>query len=767
MSENSEKTAYLLERLEALSSKQNDFIDEINSLRKEIIALHKEQFVSKPEIPVVINEEIGIEKIEPSEIIKNEPSRKETIFIETKQIEKPKSNIEKYIGENLISKIGIIITVIGVAIGAKYAIDHQLISPLTRIVFGYVFGAAMLVVAVRLREKYENFSAVLVSGAMAIMYFITYAAYDFYELIPRIPSFAIMAVLTAFTTLAAISYNRQIIAHIGLVGAYAVPFLLSEGSGEFVILLSYTAIVNMGILFVSFKKYWKSLYYVSFSLTWLIYSSWYIFRYESEHLSTSFVFASLFFAIFYLTFLSYKLLRKGKYNAGDIILLLANSFIFYGFGYAMIDNIKNGEQFLGLFTLCNAIIHFVVATIIYRKKLFDKNLLFLIVGLVLVFITIAIPVQLDGNWVTLLWAGEAALLYWIGRTKGIPVYERLSFPLMIIAFFSILHDWNLMYGNHYFNTGFTPVFNIMFLTSAIFVAMFGFMIFLNMRKLRLPDAPKQAMFSKVISFSAVLVFFIVLYFAFYVEISAYWNGLFNNSEISIRDGDYYMNYDLWDFRKIWLFNYTLLFFALLSFVNQIVIRKKLLGYFNFVINIFVIILFLANGLYILSELRESYLYQEFSEYYSRGVFYIIIRYISLALFVGLLISTYRYVYTKLLNLDNLKIHFELFLHITIIWILSSELLHLMNIAGSSQSYKLGLSILWGSYSLFMIVLGIWKKKKYLRIGAFALLGTTLIKLFFYDISHLNTISKTIVFVSLGVLMLITSFLYNKYKQDID
>jgi uncharacterized membrane protein len=43
----------------------------------------------------------------------------------------------------------------------------------------------------------------------------------------------------------------------------------------------------------------------------------------------------------------------------------------------------------------------------------------------------------------------------------------------------------------------------------------------------------------------------------------------------------------------------------------------------------------------------------------------------------------------------------------------------------------------------------------------------LVKLFFYDISHLGTISKTIVFVSLGVLLLIVSFLYNKYKDLID
>jgi len=42
----------------------------------------------------------------------------------------------------------------------------------------------------------------------------------------------------------------------------------------------------------------------------------------------------------------------------------------------------------------------------------------------------------------------------------------------------------------------------------------------------------------------------------------------------------------------------------------------------------------------------------------------------------------------------------------------------------------------------------------------------LIKLFFYDISHLNTISKTVVLLALGILLLIISFLYNKFKNQI-
>ena len=160
-----------------------------------------------------------------------------------------------------------------------------------------------------------------------------------------------------------------------------------------------------------------------------------------------------------------------------------------------------------------------------------------------------------------------------------------------------------------------------------------------------------------------------------------------------------------------------------------------------------------------------YLEQSLAEYFERGVFNVGIRYVSMVFFAMILVSCYQYSRQEFIK-TKFKKSFDLLLHISICWIASSELLNWMDIADSAQSYKLGLSILWGTYSLFLIALGIFKKKKYLRVGAISLFGITLIKLFFYDISHLNTISKTIVFVSLGVLLLIISFLYNKYKLPI-
>lgn len=784
MTDNQDQINQLLEKLELLSKKQEGFAQEISRLRLEIIALKEAEaqkrwdkdatpLAEEPLLPILA--ETTREVVEKDYQVAEARSAKEAIeYLVPKEVAPPKIklDLEKFIGENLINKIGIAITVIGVAIGAKYSIEHNLINPLTRIILGYLAGVGLLGFGIKLKKDYESYSAVLVSGAMTILYFITYLAYDLYGLIPQAMAFGLMVGFTAFTVVAALNYNKQVIAQIGLVGAYAVPFLLSQGSGQVEVLFSYVAIINIGILIIAFKKYWKPLYYSSFVLTWLIYASWCLMSYQtSTHFGLALTFLGLFFAIFYLTSLAYKLIQKEKFNLADILLILANSFIFYGIGYALLSNHQTGEQLLGLFTLGNALVHFVVSAVIYRKQLADKNLFYLISGLVLVFITLAIPVQLDGNWVTLLWAGEAALLFWIGRTKQVPVYEWLSYPLMLLAFFSLLQDWSMTYNFYYFEdvgTRLTPLFNVQFLSAVLFLVAFGLINRVHRNQQYASVLEDRKGFLKLISVAVPGVILYVLYYSLRLEIENYWEQLYFDSTITNSANaegyeEIYRNADLLKFKIIWVVNYSLLFVAVLSLVNIKKFKHTLLGYINLVLNAVAIAAFLSVGLYTLSELRESYLEKTLAEYYHAGVFHLGIRYVCYLLVALVLYASYAYRKQDFIKW-NLKKAFDLLLHLVILWVASSELINWMDIAHSTQSYKLGLSILWGVYALILIALGIWKNKQHLRIGAIVLFGITLIKLFFYDISHLDTLAKTIVFVSLGVLLLIISFLYNKYKH---
>src|SRR5687767_2952669 len=85
-------------------------------------------------------------------------------------------SLENFIGLRLIQFIGIIVLVIGLSIGVKYAIDRNLISEFMRILLAYAAGFILYIISIRLKRKYEVFSALLFSGGMASLYFTTYAA---------------------------------------------------------------------------------------------------------------------------------------------------------------------------------------------------------------------------------------------------------------------------------------------------------------------------------------------------------------------------------------------------------------------------------------------------------------------------------------------------------------------------------------------------------------------------------------------------------------
>ncbi|HZV70905.1 MAG TPA: DUF2339 domain-containing protein [Saprospiraceae bacterium] len=788
MPDNAPHIHELLEKLDALMKRQEDFSREIFELRTEIIRLksasekNQESISDSPVLepaftPVTETRKVNLPPPIPVSYEQVKPSDLVIKPINQTSIPAKKSDVEKFIGENLINKIGIAITVIGVGIGAKYSIDHDLISPLTRIILGYLVGFGLLGIGFRLRSKYENFSAVLVSGAIAIMYLITFAAYSFYGLMPIQLAFLLMVLFTVFTVVTAIKYDSEIIAIIGLVGAYAVPFLLSEGSGRPGILFSYMAIINLGILFIAIQKYWKTLYYSSFLMTWLIFSFWFFIKYEpANHFDLAFGFVTVFFFTFYFIFLAYKLIKKEKFGYVDILILLTNSFIFYGIGYSILNDTEANRQLLGLFTLCTAVIHFIVASIIYRQKLADRNLFYLMAGLFLIFVTIAVPVQLDGNWVTLLWVGEAALLFWIGRTRHVPMYERLSFPLMALAFLSLVSDWISLYevfDSHIVITAVTPFLNINFLSSVLFVGVFLFINYVNSDEKNKTEIYPSTSLSKMLDFVFPTLLLVVLYFSVRMEISFYWQQLYNSSvrEITSEGDDYshsIWNDDLNGFRITWIINYSLLFFSVLFYLRRKMFSDKNVRWILLVLGILVLFFFLTLGLYILSELRDNYINQVLSEYYQHSGFNLTIRYVSLLFAAVFLFSLHRFMYTfsSTPGYPRLKIFFELILSMSIIWIATSELLTWMAIMKSEQSYKLVLSILWGISSLILVILGIWKHKKHLRIGAIVLFAATLIKLFFYDLLELSTLSKTVVFVSLGILLLIISFLYNKYTDKI-
>ena len=426
-----------------------------------------------------------------------------------------KEDWERFIGGNLFNKIGIAIILIGVFIGVKYSIDHDLISPTMRIILGYLTGGALFGVGYYLKPKYEKFSAVLVSGAMAIFYFLTYVAYDFYQMFPTGVAFALMFFVTVATIWFALSYNQQIIALIGMVGGYAVPFLLSNGGGHVWVLLSYVAFINVGILIISFYKQWRWLYHSAFVFTWALYLTLHVFKYKDNQ-GLYFSFLLVYYLIFHFAFIVRKLWAKDTFTIGDILILLSNTLLFYSLGLSFtFENVfAQTRDYLTVFTLANALFHFLVYYYT-RSRGASKELKYLSLILAISFGTLTIPIYFEGVWITLFWAMEAGGLFWVGRTKKIRMYEVISYIVLSLATFSLLGNWIEMQEHvASISEKITAFLNTTFLNSLLYVGIVAGISYINSRY--------REKASETFDYGINILLFIVLYATFYIEIYNYW-----------------------------------------------------------------------------------------------------------------------------------------------------------------------------------------------------------------------------------------------------
>jgi hypothetical protein len=109
-----------------------------------------------------------------------------------------------------------------------------------------------------------------------------------------------------------------------------------------------------------------------------------------------------------------------------------------------------------------------------------------------------------------------------------------------------------------------------------------------------------------------------------------------------------------------------------------------------------------------------------------------------------------------------------------VFVASAELDHLVVMIGYSDVYstlnllnanhKIGFPILWGVASFILIAVGLQRKIKVLRIISMVLLLITLLKLFIVDLRDISEGGKIAAFISLGILLLIVSFMYQRLKK---
>ncbi len=77
-----------------------------------------------------------------------------------------------------------------------------------------------------------------------------------------------------------------------------------------------------------------------------------------------------------------------------------------------------------------------------------------------------------------------------------------------------------------------------------------------------------------------------------------------------------------------------------------------------------------------------------------------------------------------------------------------------------------LTMVWVTMAVIMFVFGMLVRLKLLRIAAIFLFAATLIKLLLVDSMKFNSIQKVSAYIIIGIVLLVISFLYQKYKKNI-
>src|SRR6202521_4898674 len=272
-------------------------------------------------------------------------------------------DLETLIGGRWFNRIGIIALIGAVTYFLKYAFDNNWIGPSGRVAIGILLGAAMLPWSHWLLQR-------------------------------------------------GYSYFSEGIAGLGAAVLFLSPVLVSEGKDAQVVLFTYLLILGAGLLAIELRRDWRSLTPISFLLSQIYFWGWYSEFYRPNKLERTVIFATLFFLL-YAALPVLRAVRHSQLHELDVVVVLANSFAYLGALYVMLW--PQDRWPLTLLVLALSAGHLFVARLVPPPKAGESPLVrLLFAGLALTFATLAIPIRLEGKWITLAFAVEGAVLVWTG-----------------------------------------------------------------------------------------------------------------------------------------------------------------------------------------------------------------------------------------------------------------------------------------------------------------------------------------------------------------
>lgn len=656
-------------------------------------------------------------------------------------------DLEKFIGENLINKIGIAVLVIGIGLLLRYAIGKGLISETGRTLVGLLAGGLLVFFGHRVRKSFRAFSSVLVAGGIAVFYFTIAIAFHQYHLLGQLPAFLVMVAITGLAVALTLAYDRKELAVIALLGGFATPFLASTGDGDFRVLFTYLLILDGGMLVLANFKKWHVINILSFALTLLVFGGWAIGPYmnlEPRPYALAFAFAGAFFLVFFLMNLRYNLRHRQAFGALDHALLLVNTAAFYAAGMHLLGD--STLKITGLFTASLGLFYLLFALYFHKKEGIPRTLKLLLIGLVLTFISLAAPVQLEGSYITLFWAAEAVLLLWFAQRTGLALVERGSLLVMALMLGSLWMDLADVYG-WFPDEAMIPLMNKGWITGMVAAAsLSGMSLLLNRREAGHPML--LGLTAGVMLRVTIVMAIVVLYAVSLLELRYQLVRRFDGAVMAMA-----------------LMGYTLFFLLALELLTRSIPRgfRVAIG----VLFIIVSTVFVTGYYWSSREALWSFLMLQ------GGRGFLLAHYAAFALMA---IAVVRMAMMAREGIGREATGWGLYLWVMCTFLVvfaSQELDHVALLVKRPEGHafidalrdarRVGYPILWGVGSFLFMWYGMRQRMRMIRVVALSLFAITLLKLFLFDLGSLSEGGRVAAFIFLGALLLIVSFMYQRLK----
>lgn len=176
----------------------------------------------------------------------------------------PSFDWESIVGVKLFAWVGGLAFFLGVVFLVKYSFDNNLITPAMRIAGGGIVGVALVLIGTLTSARnYRVPAQSLCATGVLILYADIYAAHSFYNLIPLSAATVLMWLVTGAGLFLAVHLAAQSVAWLAVIGGFLTPALLWTNGDNAMALFGYIGVLSCGIAAVSALKKWNHLIFLA------------------------------------------------------------------------------------------------------------------------------------------------------------------------------------------------------------------------------------------------------------------------------------------------------------------------------------------------------------------------------------------------------------------------------------------------------------------------------------------------------------------------